>query len=167
MQLRALKDGSWVKTFPLEVGSLAGISGRKNLSEMFYKFTSFLTPGTIYHCDLTNKNLESTVREVCSTVSYSYQNCAQLSILIQANTAHFCRPSCHCIWFLEIGKWCYQLCTMILVEKGEMISFSTEMKRFFPLRINLSLGIPWYFDWIGRIAAYKTCSTAVLNLFSL
>lgn len=62
MQLRKLSDGTCIKTFPLDVGSLEGISGRKNLDELFYKFTSFLSPGIIYHCDLNNENLESTVR---------------------------------------------------------------------------------------------------------
>ena len=61
MQLRQLKDGSCIKTFPLEVGSLEGISGRKNQNELFYKFTSFLSPGIIYHCDLSKENLESSV----------------------------------------------------------------------------------------------------------
>ncbi|XP_039256020.2 prolyl endopeptidase-like [Styela clava] len=65
MQLRKLQDGSLIKTFPLDVGSLEGISGRKNQHELFYKFASFLSPGIIYHCDLESENMESTVfREI-------------------------------------------------------------------------------------------------------
>ncbi|XP_031573164.1 prolyl endopeptidase-like [Actinia tenebrosa] len=44
-------------TFPLDIGSIVGYSGRKRDSEIFYKFESFLTPGVIYHCDLSEKEL--------------------------------------------------------------------------------------------------------------
>lgn len=40
--------------FPLpDIGTIASLSGRKKDSILFYKFTSFLYPGTIYYVDLS------------------------------------------------------------------------------------------------------------------
>ncbi|XP_062896897.1 prolyl endopeptidase-like [Mobula hypostoma] len=65
LQLHDLATGTHLKTFPLAVGSIVGYSGQKKDSEIFYQFTSFLTPSIIYHCDLTKDNLEPRIfREV-------------------------------------------------------------------------------------------------------
>lgn len=45
LQLHDLATGRHLKTFPLEVGSIVGYSGQKKDSEIFYQFTSFLSPG--------------------------------------------------------------------------------------------------------------------------
>lgn len=45
LKMYQLSSGEEVKTFPLEVGSIMGFTGRKKDSEIFYYFTSFLAPG--------------------------------------------------------------------------------------------------------------------------
>ncbi|XP_048107083.1 prolyl endopeptidase isoform X1 [Alosa alosa] len=65
LKMFRLASGEEVRTFPLDVGSLVGFTGRKKDSEIFYYFTSFLSPAIIYHCDLTKEPLQPHVfREV-------------------------------------------------------------------------------------------------------
>lgn len=60
-----LSSGEEIRAFPLDVGSIVGFTGRKKDSEIFYSFTSFLSPAIIYHCDLTKEPLQPHVfREV-------------------------------------------------------------------------------------------------------
>lgn len=46
LKMYRLSSGEELKTFPLDVGSVVGFTGRKRDSEIFYYFTSFLSPGT-------------------------------------------------------------------------------------------------------------------------
>ncbi|KAG5856891.1 hypothetical protein ANANG_G00012730 [Anguilla anguilla] len=65
LKMYRLETGAELRTFPLDVGSVVGFTGRKKDSEIFYYFTSFLSPAIIYHCDLTREPLEPHVfREV-------------------------------------------------------------------------------------------------------
>lgn len=65
LQLFDLSSGQHVRDLPLDVGTIAGVSCKKKHSEFFYKFTSFTTPGIIYHCDLSHSNPQPRVfREV-------------------------------------------------------------------------------------------------------
>jgi len=53
LQLRDLSTGEELYQFPLDIGSITGFSGDIRHKEMFYKFSSQITPGTIYHVDLS------------------------------------------------------------------------------------------------------------------
>jgi prolyl oligopeptidase len=51
-------DGSYVRDIPLPaLGSIVGISGKPDQTEMFLDFTSYLYPPTIYRYDFTNNTL--------------------------------------------------------------------------------------------------------------
>lgn len=53
LKLHDLQSGELLHTLPLEIGSVAEISGRPQDAEFFFSFTSFLTPGITYRCDLS------------------------------------------------------------------------------------------------------------------
>ncbi|KAH7663344.1 Peptidase S9A prolyl oligopeptidase protein [Dioscorea alata] len=55
LQLRDLKTGILLHQLPIDIGSVTGISGRREDNEVFIGFTSFLTPGIIYKCDLATE----------------------------------------------------------------------------------------------------------------
>ncbi|KAL8233312.1 hypothetical protein R6Q57_003090 [Mikania cordata] len=59
LQLRDLKSGALLHKLPISIGSVDSVSARRKDSLFFFAFTSFLTPGTIYQC-----NLESGVPEL-------------------------------------------------------------------------------------------------------
>lgn len=60
LQVHDLSTGKLLKTLPLEMGTITGYSGKVKYPEIFYQFTSFLSPGIIYRCDLsTNEFLPS------------------------------------------------------------------------------------------------------------
>lgn len=52
------RDGGFVRELPLPtIGSISGLSGRRQDTEMFLQFTSFLFPATIYRYDFTTDRL--------------------------------------------------------------------------------------------------------------
>ncbi|XP_056598190.1 prolyl endopeptidase-like [Triplophysa dalaica] len=61
LQLYELDSGKLIRDLPLDVGTVVGLSCKKKHPDFFYKFTSFTTPGIIYHCDLSQSNPEPTV----------------------------------------------------------------------------------------------------------
>ncbi|CAH2067535.1 unnamed protein product [Thlaspi arvense] len=65
LQIRDLKSGSLLHQLPLDIGAVSDVSARREDSTFFFSFTSFLTPGVIYKCDLANESPEVKVfREV-------------------------------------------------------------------------------------------------------
>uniref|UniRef100_A0A7I4C0B8 Prolyl endopeptidase n=1 Tax=Physcomitrium patens TaxID=3218 RepID=A0A7I4C0B8_PHYPA len=54
LQLNDLQSGHLLQKLPLEIGSICEISSRPEDADFFYSFTSFLTPGIIYRCDLSS-----------------------------------------------------------------------------------------------------------------
>lgn len=55
LQVRDLKTGSLLHQLPIDIGSVTGISARREDSVVFIGFSSFLTPGIIYQCNLENE----------------------------------------------------------------------------------------------------------------
>ncbi|KAK4276472.1 hypothetical protein QN277_014618 [Acacia crassicarpa] len=55
LQVRDLKTGSLHHQLPIDIGSVSGISARRKDCVVFIGFTSFLTPGIIYQCNLENE----------------------------------------------------------------------------------------------------------------
>ncbi|KAL4650322.1 hypothetical protein ACB092_01G079300 [Castanea dentata] len=52
LQVRDLKSGSLLHQLPIDIGSVSGISARRKDNVVFFGFTSFLSPGIIYQCNL-------------------------------------------------------------------------------------------------------------------
>ncbi|KAM7256722.1 hypothetical protein ACFE04_012463 [Oxalis oulophora] len=65
LQIRDLETGSLLHKLPIDIGSVYGISARRKDSTVFIGFTSFLTPGIIYQCNLQSQALEMKIfREI-------------------------------------------------------------------------------------------------------
>ena len=68
-----LATGKEKYKFPLDVGTVAGVTGRKEDSLMFYYFTSFITPARIFKCDMTADNYKPEVgRRVLQVISHLF-----------------------------------------------------------------------------------------------
>lgn len=52
LQIRDLKTGLLLHELPIDIGTVYGITGKRKDSVVFIGFTSFLTPGIIYRCNL-------------------------------------------------------------------------------------------------------------------
>jgi len=63
--LHDLKTGMRLRQFPLDIGTINGVSGDKKYSEIFYSFVSFLTPGTIFHTDVSEEQDPKVFRRTC------------------------------------------------------------------------------------------------------
>lgn len=61
MHLHDLETGEKIMDFPLEIGTVTGITGKRHHTEMFFGFTSFLTPNTIYRVDFTEPEIKPVV----------------------------------------------------------------------------------------------------------
>uniref|UniRef100_A0A8B9JPS7 Prolyl endopeptidase n=1 Tax=Astyanax mexicanus TaxID=7994 RepID=A0A8B9JPS7_ASTMX len=90
LQVYELSTGKWIRDLPLDVGTVAGLSCKKKHADFFYKFTSFTTPGIIYHYDLSQPNAEPTVFrqvEVKGVQSSDYQT-SQVHLLHTLTHTH-------------------------------------------------------------------------------
>nr|5UW3_A Chain A, Peptide cyclase 1 [Gypsophila vaccaria]5UW3_B Chain B, Peptide cyclase 1 [Gypsophila vaccaria]5UW3_C Chain C, Peptide cyclase 1 [Gypsophila vaccaria]5UW3_D Chain D, Peptide cyclase 1 [Gypsophila vaccaria]5UW6_A Chain A, Peptide cyclase 1 [Gypsophila vaccaria]5UW6_B Chain B, Peptide cyclase 1 [Gypsophila vaccaria]5UW6_C Chain C, Peptide cyclase 1 [Gypsophila vaccaria]5UW6_D Chain D, Peptide cyclase 1 [Gypsophila vaccaria] len=54
LEIRDLESGALQHRLPIDIGSVDGITARRRDSVVFFKFTSILTPGIVYQCDLKN-----------------------------------------------------------------------------------------------------------------
>ncbi|KAJ6853230.1 prolyl endopeptidase-like [Iris pallida] len=65
LQVRDLKTGQLLHNLPIDIGTVTWITGRRRDSEAFIGFTSFLTPGITYRCNLSTEVPEMKVfREI-------------------------------------------------------------------------------------------------------
>ncbi|XP_037933547.1 prolyl endopeptidase [Teleopsis dalmanni] len=65
LQVNCIKSGALIRNFDLDIGTIVAISGKKIYSEIFYNFSSFLNPGTIYHYDFKTPDIKPKVfREI-------------------------------------------------------------------------------------------------------
>ena len=53
MNVHELDSGRFLFNIPLDIGSIVGFSGEKEQSEIFYKFSSMISPGIIYYLDMS------------------------------------------------------------------------------------------------------------------
>ena len=69
LQIHDLQTGKFQWRLPLEIGTVTDTTGRRQDPEVFFNFTSFLSPGTVYRCDLSSPDREiKAFREVGSDV---------------------------------------------------------------------------------------------------
>ena len=54
LRLYELNTGKEICQVPIDIGAVGTISCKRESTELFFSFTSFLTPNTIYQCDLTD-----------------------------------------------------------------------------------------------------------------
>ncbi|XP_043216013.1 prolyl endopeptidase-like isoform X5 [Amphibalanus amphitrite] len=71
LQLHSLSSGEKLSTFPLQVGTVVGYSGKKKDTAIFYKFTSFLSPGIIYRCELNRPTIKPEVFKEISVAGFN------------------------------------------------------------------------------------------------
>lgn len=65
LQVHSLTTGELESVLPLDIGTVCGVSGERKHTELFYKFTSKLSPGKIFHLDMTKRPYDPKVfREI-------------------------------------------------------------------------------------------------------
>lgn len=70
IQVRDLETGSMLHNLPIDIGTVYGISARREDSMAFIGFTSFLTPGIIYQCNLGTKFPEMKIFREISVLGF-------------------------------------------------------------------------------------------------
>uniref|UniRef100_A0A7N0U4E3 Prolyl endopeptidase n=1 Tax=Kalanchoe fedtschenkoi TaxID=63787 RepID=A0A7N0U4E3_KALFE len=71
LQIRDLDKGSLLHYLPIDIGSVSSISARRQDSLAFIEFTSFLTPGIIYQCNLETGDPEMKIFRDISVPSFN------------------------------------------------------------------------------------------------
>ncbi|KAL7631541.1 UNVERIFIED_CONTAM: hypothetical protein RMT77_018157 [Armadillidium vulgare] len=74
LQIHSLTSGNHLFTLPLDIGTVAGYSGKRKHDEMFYLFTSFLSPSIIYHLDFTKYPYEPKVFRETEVTGFDPKN---------------------------------------------------------------------------------------------
>jgi prolyl oligopeptidase len=92
LQLHDLQTGSLLRHLHLEIGSVTEISGQRQDSEIYFNFTSFLTPGIIYQCDLIS--MEPEVKVLWETAVANFDRALfetkQVNFCIKEASLHIC-----------------------------------------------------------------------------
>lgn len=70
MSLHKLKTGEKLMDFPIDLGTITGMSGKRDHKEMFYGFCSFLTPNIIYRVDFSESKLVPKVSIFLTKITY-------------------------------------------------------------------------------------------------
>jgi prolyl oligopeptidase len=51
LEIKSLEDGKLLKKFEIPIGSIISFSGKREIGEIFFYFSSFLSPGIIFYYD--------------------------------------------------------------------------------------------------------------------
>lgn len=72
LQLHDIKTGKMVKKFDLELGKVYvyDFSGDRKYKDIYFRLESFLTPGIIYHCDLSKPTFDLEVSSLQITNNF-------------------------------------------------------------------------------------------------
>ncbi|KAI0500084.1 hypothetical protein KFK09_018292 [Dendrobium nobile] len=71
LQIRDLNTGQLLHNLPIDIGTVTGISGKRQDAEIFIGFSSFLTPGIIYQCNLSSEAPEMKVFREASVPGFN------------------------------------------------------------------------------------------------
>lgn len=78
MSLHKLETGEKVMDFSIDLGTITSMTGKRDHTEMFYEFFSFLTPNKIYRVDFTKPKIETTV-----SINYTFKNFELILIFLK------------------------------------------------------------------------------------
>ena len=134
VQLHDICTGKMIKKFDIEIGTVDNISGDKKYKDMFFSFESFLTPGRIHYCDLSNSSFDLKVRT--------------------STNAWYITTTFICIYFIDTGP------RIRHANSGRIARFSRVIL-FHPaewswLRCSLSVMIPCGINWNNSKESYSS-----------
>ena len=74
LDVHDLGSGDFLYNLELDIGSVIGFSGEKHQSEIFYKFSSMITPGITYHVDMSQNHPKPKVFKESEIKGFSKDN---------------------------------------------------------------------------------------------